>query len=45
MLRNPYWPLAAARELKQTVSWPVQYSRAADGRVPARLPVNPTDHK
>jgi 2,4-dienoyl-CoA reductase-like NADH-dependent reductase (Old Yellow Enzyme family) len=45
MLRNPYWALSAARELKQTVSWPVQYSRAADGRVPTRVPVNPTDHK
>jgi len=28
MLRNPYWPLAAARELKVDVSWPVQYERA-----------------
>ncbi len=29
LLRNPYWPLAAARELSQTVSWPLQYLRAA----------------
>ncbi len=28
-LRDPYWPLRAARELKQPVSWPVQYLRAA----------------
>jgi 2,4-dienoyl-CoA reductase-like NADH-dependent reductase (Old Yellow Enzyme family) len=28
-LRDPYWPLRAARELKQTVSWPAQYLRAA----------------
>lgn len=28
-LRDPYWPLRAARELGQTVSWPVQYLRAA----------------
>ena len=28
-LRDPYWPLRAARELKQSVSWPVQYLRAA----------------
>jgi 2,4-dienoyl-CoA reductase-like NADH-dependent reductase (Old Yellow Enzyme family) len=28
-LRDPYWPLRAARELKQTASWPVQYLRAA----------------
>ena len=41
MLRNPYWPLQAARELKQEVSWPVQYQRAAAGRVPARAAVTP----
>jgi len=29
LLRDPYWPLRAARELGQTVSWPVQYLRAA----------------
>ena len=29
LLRNPYWPLAAARELGQAVSWPQQYLRAA----------------
>lgn len=29
LLRNPYWPLDAARELGQTVSWPPQYLRAA----------------
>ena len=28
-LRDPYWPLRAARELKQPASWPVQYLRAA----------------
>jgi len=28
-LRDPYWPLLAARELGQAVSWPVQYLRAA----------------
>jgi 2,4-dienoyl-CoA reductase-like NADH-dependent reductase (Old Yellow Enzyme family) len=34
-LRNPYWPLQAARELRQPVSWPVQYLRAApDGSQP-----------
>lgn len=41
MLRNPYWPLQAARELKQEVSWPVQYQRAAAGRVPARTAATP----
>jgi 2,4-dienoyl-CoA reductase-like NADH-dependent reductase (Old Yellow Enzyme family) len=29
MLRNPYWPLAAARELGCAVPWPAQYLRAA----------------
>ncbi|SEB39703.1 NADH:flavin oxidoreductase/NADH oxidase [Terriglobus roseus] len=38
LLRNPYWPIEAARQLKVEVPWPVQYVRAADGRKPARLP-------
>jgi 2,4-dienoyl-CoA reductase-like NADH-dependent reductase (Old Yellow Enzyme family) len=29
ILRNPYWPLAAARALGQSASWPLQYLRAA----------------
>jgi len=29
MLRNPYWPLVAAQALRQSVSWPLQYLRAA----------------
>ncbi|MGH9683228.1 MAG: NADH:flavin oxidoreductase/NADH oxidase [Candidatus Acidiferrales bacterium] len=29
MLRQPYWPLQAARELGAPVSWPPQYLRAA----------------
>ena len=28
-LRDPYWPLRAARELEQPIAWPVQYLRAA----------------
>jgi 2,4-dienoyl-CoA reductase-like NADH-dependent reductase (Old Yellow Enzyme family) len=39
-LREPYWPLRAAQELRQSVSWPVQYLRAARGDVQARVPVN-----
>lgn len=31
LLRDPYWPLRAARELGQSMSWPVQYLRAAAG--------------
>jgi 2,4-dienoyl-CoA reductase-like NADH-dependent reductase (Old Yellow Enzyme family) len=38
-LRDPYWPLRAARELKQAVSWPVQYLRAAPPGAPAREPL------
>lgn len=28
LLRNPYWPLHAARELGVDVAWPIQYTRA-----------------
>ncbi len=28
LLRNPYWPLVAARRLGATVNWPKQYLRA-----------------
>jgi 2,4-dienoyl-CoA reductase-like NADH-dependent reductase (Old Yellow Enzyme family) len=28
LLRNPYWPLAAARKLKADIEWPKQYLRA-----------------
>jgi 2,4-dienoyl-CoA reductase-like NADH-dependent reductase (Old Yellow Enzyme family) len=38
-LRDPYWPLHAARELKQQMSWPAQYLRAAPPDSPARKPV------
>lgn len=30
LLRDPYWPLRAARKLGQPAPWPVQYLRAAD---------------
>ncbi|MGE3318769.1 MAG: NADH:flavin oxidoreductase/NADH oxidase [Candidatus Berkiella sp.] len=32
MLRNPYFPLTAARELNQEITWPSQYSRAAPSK-------------
>ncbi len=38
MLRDPYWPLHAAARLGKTVSWPVQYLRAAPSGTPARRP-------
>ena len=39
-LRDPYWPLRAARELGQSISWPVQYLRAAPEGSQARVPVD-----
>jgi 2,4-dienoyl-CoA reductase-like NADH-dependent reductase (Old Yellow Enzyme family) len=30
LLRDPYWPLHAARELEVELDWPVQYQRAVD---------------
>ena len=39
MLHDPYFALRAARELKQVVPWPVQYTRAADGKAPVRSAV------
>ncbi|MDE3136113.1 MAG: NADH:flavin oxidoreductase/NADH oxidase [Acidobacteriota bacterium] len=41
MLRDPYWPLRAARELGQTASWPVQYLRAAPAGSPPRAALEP----
>jgi 2,4-dienoyl-CoA reductase-like NADH-dependent reductase (Old Yellow Enzyme family) len=35
-LRQPYWPLAIARDLGFPVTWPVQYLRAAPDRTPPR---------
>jgi 2,4-dienoyl-CoA reductase-like NADH-dependent reductase (Old Yellow Enzyme family) len=40
LLRDPYWPLRAARELGQAISWPVQYLRAAPEGSQARIPVD-----
>ncbi|MGA7322040.1 MAG: NADH:flavin oxidoreductase/NADH oxidase [Candidatus Sulfotelmatobacter sp.] len=39
-LRDPYWPLRAARELGQAMSWPVQYLRAGPEGAQARVPVD-----
>ena len=38
LLRDPYWPLRAARELGQEMSWPVQYLRAAPPGARVRAP-------
>jgi NADH:flavin oxidoreductases, Old Yellow Enzyme family len=39
-LRDPYWPLRAARELQQPIAWPVQYLRAAPEGAQPRVPVD-----
>jgi 2,4-dienoyl-CoA reductase-like NADH-dependent reductase (Old Yellow Enzyme family) len=44
LLRNPYWPLHAAAALRQQITWPVQYARAANGKTEPRQPVTgPTE--
>jgi 2,4-dienoyl-CoA reductase-like NADH-dependent reductase (Old Yellow Enzyme family) len=43
LLRDPYWPLRAARELNQPVAWPAQYLRAGPHGAPARTPAD-LDH-
>jgi 2,4-dienoyl-CoA reductase-like NADH-dependent reductase (Old Yellow Enzyme family) len=42
MLRDPYWPLHAARELGHEIAWPAQYLRAAPPGTPAREPWRPS---
>jgi 2,4-dienoyl-CoA reductase-like NADH-dependent reductase (Old Yellow Enzyme family) len=39
MLRDPYWPLHAAEVLHKSAVWPVQYERAAHGKVERRVPL------
>jgi 2,4-dienoyl-CoA reductase-like NADH-dependent reductase (Old Yellow Enzyme family) len=39
MLRDPYWPLHAAEILHRHGHWPVQYERAARGKVERREPL------
>jgi 2,4-dienoyl-CoA reductase-like NADH-dependent reductase (Old Yellow Enzyme family) len=39
-LRDPYWPLRAARELDQPIAWPVQYLRAGPKGAQPRERVN-----
>ena len=43
LLRDPYWPLRAARELGQPMSWPAQYLRAAPKDAPERLAAHEID--
>lgn len=39
LLRDPYWPLLAARELGVSVPWPAQYLRAAPRATSPRTPI------
>jgi 2,4-dienoyl-CoA reductase-like NADH-dependent reductase (Old Yellow Enzyme family) len=39
LLRDPYWPLHAARELGDVISWPAQYLRAAPHGSGERQPI------
>ncbi len=43
LLREPYWPLHAARELGATMPWPAQYLRAAPRGTPERTPAHEID--
>jgi 2,4-dienoyl-CoA reductase-like NADH-dependent reductase (Old Yellow Enzyme family) len=38
LLRDPHWPLRAARELGYPTPWPAQYVRSAPAGTPAYLP-------
>lgn len=38
LLRDPHWPLRAARELGHLIPWPAQYVRSAPAHTPAYLP-------
>ena len=40
LLRDPYWPLHAAEVLHKPGVWPVQYERAAHGKVERRKPLS-----
>jgi 2,4-dienoyl-CoA reductase-like NADH-dependent reductase (Old Yellow Enzyme family) len=40
LLRDPYWPLRAARELGHSVPWPPQYLRGAPKGSPGRVAVD-----
>ncbi|HSE74831.1 MAG TPA: NADH:flavin oxidoreductase/NADH oxidase [Dongiaceae bacterium] len=43
LLRSPYWPLEAARELGHDATWPAQYLRAAPKGAQGRTPAHEID--
>ncbi len=45
MLRDPYWPLRAGRELGAAAAWPAQYLRAAPAGSPAQKPSEDSGQK
>jgi 2,4-dienoyl-CoA reductase-like NADH-dependent reductase (Old Yellow Enzyme family) len=45
MLRDPYWPLRAARELGAAASYPVQYLRSGPPGSPIRAPFNSKERR
>lgn len=45
LLRDPYWPLRAAQAVHQPGSWPVQYERAAAGKVERRQALRTAERK
>ncbi|UIN20258.1 NADH:flavin oxidoreductase/NADH oxidase [Herbaspirillum frisingense] len=36
LLRDPYWPMQAAQQLREDIAWPPQYVRAASSKTPLR---------
>jgi 2,4-dienoyl-CoA reductase-like NADH-dependent reductase (Old Yellow Enzyme family) len=43
LLRDPYWPLHAAKQLGDAVTWPSQYLRASPQGSTAREPITATE--
>jgi 2,4-dienoyl-CoA reductase-like NADH-dependent reductase (Old Yellow Enzyme family) len=43
LLRDPYWPLRAARALGHPMAWPAQYLRAGPHGAPERMPAHEID--
>ncbi|NQE48163.1 NADH:flavin oxidoreductase/NADH oxidase [Herbaspirillum rubrisubalbicans] len=40
LLRDPYWPMHAAQQLRHEMAWPPQYVRAASSKTPLRPEVD-----
>ena len=44
-LRDPYWPLHNAQDMKHDIAWPAQYLRVAPPNSPIRSPFTMTAHE